>query len=102
MVIQSVINKPDQLIAITNRILQNLKNIQGAPSVQMHPVPPDFVIKHSKLSEIEDNNPDKKLLNYNNDGGIKPDHESEYYENNQDNDRGDIVNKKKSLKSKYL
>ena len=41
------VNKPEQLQAITARILQNLKNLQGAPSVQMHPVPPDWALKGS-------------------------------------------------------
>jgi hypothetical protein len=38
-------NRPECLQAITSRILQNLKNLQGAPSVQMHPVPPDWTMK---------------------------------------------------------
>lgn len=29
---------------ILTRVLQNLKAIQGAPSVQMQPIPPDWVI----------------------------------------------------------
>jgi hypothetical protein len=37
-------NKPEQLESITTRILQNLKYLQAAPSVQMHAVPPDWVV----------------------------------------------------------
>lgn len=37
-------NKREHLEGITARILQNLKNLAGAPSVQMHPVPPDWVV----------------------------------------------------------
>ena len=32
------LNRPELLHAITARCIQNLKNLQGAPSVQMHPV----------------------------------------------------------------
>ena len=37
-------NKPEALNAITARILQNLKALQGCPSVGMHPVPPDAIL----------------------------------------------------------
>lgn len=37
-------NTPETLQEILNRVLQNLKAIQGAPSVQMQPIPPDWII----------------------------------------------------------
>lgn len=46
-------NKPEQLQAITARILQNLKNLDGAPSVQMHPVPPDWAIQSTSIQQME-------------------------------------------------
>lgn len=33
---------------ITARVLQNLKYLEGAPSVQMHPIPPDWVISRAE------------------------------------------------------
>jgi predicted amidohydrolase YtcJ len=41
-------NKAEHLQAITARILQNLKSLQGAPSVQMNPVPPDWALSSEK------------------------------------------------------
>eukprot|EP01035_Chromulina_nebulosa_P017258 gene17258-22789_t len=78
-------NKPEQLVNITNRILQNLKNIQGAPSVQMHPIPPDFIIKNFEINE--DKVMDDKSEPINKDGGLKPEHPAEFYDNDKDNDR---------------
>jgi hypothetical protein len=53
-------NKPEHLYAITARILQNLKNLSGAPSVQMHPIPPDFITNHVSNDQLEDKNPDER------------------------------------------
>lgn len=65
-------NNPEQLQAITTRILQNLKGLTGAPSVQMHPTPPDFIVAEAQsLNEVEDKNPDKRLPSMTRDGAIK-------------------------------
>ena len=54
-------NKPEHLQAITTRILQNLKNLQGAPSVQMHPVPPDWALANPTTTEtLEDSDPNQR------------------------------------------
>ena len=63
-------NKREHLDNITNRVLQNLKHLQGAPSVQMHPIPPDWVIgKQMTAQEQEDANPDKRLDALTKEGG---------------------------------
>ncbi|CAE7542287.1 HDAC1, partial [Symbiodinium microadriaticum] len=41
-------NPQDKLQDITARVLQNLKYLEGAPSVQMHPIPPDWVINRAE------------------------------------------------------
>jgi len=80
-------NRPEILQNITNRILQNLKNLQGAPSVQMQPVPPDFILNNTTTPmEYEDANPDKKGQALTREGAIKPVHPSEHFEDDKDND----------------
>ena len=37
-------NRPEQLQAIAARVLQNLRCLEAAPAVQMHPAPPDWVV----------------------------------------------------------
>lgn len=81
-------NKREHLDNITARILQNLKNLQGAPSVQMHPVPPDWVIRNMQTpQEVEDSNPDKRTFGLTSDGAVKKENEAEFYENDKDNER---------------
>jgi len=80
-------NRPECLQAITSRILQNLKNLQSAPSVQMHPVPPDWTMRGvQKPQEAEDSQPDKQTPALTKEGATKKDHESEFYEHDKDND----------------
>ena len=65
-------NKPEHLQAITTRILQNLRNLQGAPSVQMHPVPPDWSLANSVTTEsLEDSKPNDRHASLNKQGGTK-------------------------------
>lgn len=65
-------NKPEHLQAITTRILQNLRNLQGAPSVQMHPVPPDWSLADPVTTEsLEDSKPDEHHESLNKQGGTK-------------------------------
>merc|ERR1719231_115259 len=81
-------NKKDTLDNITARILQNLKNLQGAPSVQMHPVPPDWVINSQTPQEIEDKNPDSRPEALTSDGALKKERDDEFYDGDKDNDKG--------------
>ena len=73
-------NRPEELHSITSRILQNLKNLQGAPSVQMHPAPPDFMVNRETIQEAEDSRPDERGAPLNKDGGTKKEHEAEMYD----------------------
>ncbi len=73
-------NSPEQIQAITSRILTNLRSLQGAPSVTMIPAPPDFVMKRATADEIEDKHPDKRPPALNSAGGEKKEHELEYYD----------------------
>lgn len=75
-------NRPEDLHAITTRIMQNLKNLQGAPSVQMHPVPPDFVLNRETSQEAEDCRPDERGIDRSlgKDGVLRKEHEAEFYE----------------------
>eukprot|EP00605_Chrysophyceae_sp_TOSAG23-4_P000355 GSChrysophyteH1.ASY1.ANO1.402.1 assembled CDS len=71
-------NKKEHLDAITQRVLQNLKNLQGAPSIQMHPVPPDWSFaKTITPQELEDKEPNKRHPSMTKDGGTKPAHPHE-------------------------
>ena len=73
-------NKADQLTAITQRILQNLGSLQGAPSVQMHPVPPDWTLSDANGPQaMEDAHPDVKGQALTREGSTKPEHGSELY-----------------------
>ena len=72
-------NKPEHLQAITTRILQNLKNLQGAPSVQMHPVPPDWALADPVTTEtLEDSNPDERHPSLNKEGGTKVENDVDF------------------------
>lgn len=83
-------NSRDTLEDITGRVLQNLKCLQGAPSIQMHPVPPDWVINRVTAQEEEDTQPDASTKDeraLGRHGGTKKEHEAEFYENSKDQDR---------------
>lgn len=80
-------NKPDQLHAITMKILQNLKSLQGAPSVQMQAVPPDWAVTMSAgPQEVEDTEPDKRTPALTRAGATRPDHALEFYGDEKDHD----------------
>jgi hypothetical protein len=84
-------NKREALEGITTRILQNLKNLQGAPSVQMQAVPPDWVVRNQmSVQEIEDKFPDKTPQALTKDGATKREAENEYFDGDKDNDRIDL------------
>lgn len=97
------LNKREHLDGITARVLQNLKNLQGAPSVQMQAVPPDWVVRNQyNPQEQEDLNPDKRLAAMSADGALKREDEREYYEGAADNDDKDSDNPHKGNRRQYL
>lgn len=76
-------NSYEYLEKTKNKILQNLNEIKGAPSVQFQEVPPDTPIYDSD-DEID---PDVRLNPSTLDAMVQ--HEAEYYEHDYDNDQGD-------------
>lgn len=71
------LNTPESLEAIKIDLLQQLQNLQGAPSVQMQQVPPLFEVHREQPEEDPDERPKAKTRN--GDGDRKP-HESELYD----------------------
>ena len=79
-------NKPENLHNIVCKVLANLKNLQGAPSVQMHPVPPDAMLHRvTTASEMQENQPDVRHPSYTADGqGVRRQHEAEFHTSGND------------------
>jgi histone deacetylase 1/2 len=82
-------NSREGLEEIKIQILQQLSQIQGAPSVQMQEVPPDWATGSAAAAAAaaEEGNPDQRPGNLNRLGGSKPEHEAEYYEGDKDQDK---------------
>lgn len=80
-------NKPERLEELTSRVLQNLKYLAAAPSVQMHVVPPDWLLDQAVAQELEDAEPDARLPAMNADGSSRVAHPAEAYEGDRDGDR---------------
>jgi len=87
-------NKTENLHNIVCRVLANLKNLQGAPSVQMHPVPPDTMISQAiSSSELQANQPDVRHPAYTSDGsGVKKEHEAEFHTSGNDSNAVHVFN----------
>jgi hypothetical protein len=81
------LNDRNHLELITNRVLENLKNVQGAPSVQMYTLPSQEIISETILAEEQ--NMDSHSRPITKDGAIARDHPAEFYENDRDNDARD-------------
>ena len=64
-----------------------LGQIQGAPSVQMQEVPPDWATGGEEEEDAASQNPDMRPGNRNRMGGEKRDHDAEFYEGEKDQDR---------------
>lgn len=74
-------NSKTYLSAIKVQVLENLRAIQHAPSVQMHEVPPDFYIPDIDEDEL---NPDERMDQHTQDRQIQRD--DEYYDGDNDID----------------
>lgn len=82
------LNKPEILQNITSRILQNLKNLQGVPSVQMHPIPPDFILNNTEVPSDGHADDDKRSdVGMTKEGATKVVSDLEFYDNEKDIDR---------------
>lgn len=75
------LNSKTYLSTIKMQVLENLRSIQHAPSVQMHEVPPDFYIPDIDEDEL---NPDDRMNQHTQDKHIQ--REDEFYEGDNDND----------------
>lgn len=82
-------NKREVLENITARILQNLKGLNSAPSVQSNPIPPDWVVNSDNVAQqAEDEHPDKRTEAYTKDGALRKEDEKEFYDGDKDQDDG--------------
>ncbi|KAB5534994.1 hypothetical protein DKX38_018080 [Salix brachista] len=78
------LNSKSYLSTIKIQVMENLRSIQHAPSVQMQEVPPDFYIPDF---DEDEQNPDERMYQHNQDKQIQRD--DEYYEGDNDNDHMD-------------
>ncbi|KAI9195008.1 hypothetical protein LWI28_010780 [Acer negundo] len=79
------LNSKSYLSTIKMQVLENLRSIQHAPSVQMQEVPPDFYIPDF---DEDEQNPDERIDQHTQDKQIQRD--DEYYEGDNDNDHMDV------------
>ncbi|KAG5566569.1 hypothetical protein RHGRI_002203 [Rhododendron griersonianum] len=75
------LNTKSYISTIKMQVLENLRCIQHAPSVQMQEVPPDFYIPDF---DEDEQNPDERVDQHTQDKQIQRD--DEYYEGDNDND----------------
>ncbi|PKI78746.1 hypothetical protein CRG98_000813, partial [Punica granatum] len=75
------LNSKSYVGTIKMQVLENLRNIQHAPSVQMQEVPPDFYIPDF---DEDKQNPDERVDQHTQDKHIQRD--DEYYDGDNDND----------------
>ncbi|KAK3041253.1 hypothetical protein RJ639_001536, partial [Escallonia herrerae] len=78
---QENLNSKSYLGMIKMQVLENLRCIQHAPSVQMHEVPPDFYIPDY---DEDEQNPDERIDQHIQDKQIQRD--DEYFEGDNDHD----------------
>ena len=70
----------DMLDGIRTELMQQLQDLQGAPSVAMHQVPPLFVSDRAEMMD-EDDDADERGQNSTKSGnGTKKQHEAELYD----------------------
>ncbi|CAI0398228.1 unnamed protein product [Linum tenue] len=74
-------NSKSYLSTIKVQVMENLRHIQHAPSVQMQEVPPDFYIPDF---DEDEQNPDERMDQHTQDKQIQRD--DEYYNGDNDND----------------
>lgn len=71
------LNTPVELDRLKTIVLRHLQALQGAPSVQMTEIPPDFVTREK---QEEDADPDQRPARVNTEGGHKKRHAAELYD----------------------
>lgn len=75
------LNSKSYITTIKMQVLENLRCIQHAPSVQMQEVPPDFYVPDF---DEDDENPDERMNQHTRDKLVQRD--DEYYDGDNDND----------------
>lgn len=88
------LNTESSLEKVRVGLLTQLQGLQGAPSVQMHEVPPAYTIHESKEGE-NDGGVDDDVRDKSNgptgDGGERKRHEAEFYDGDKDNKDVDMI-----------
>ena len=80
--------------AISSKVIQNLRCLQGVPSVQMYPPPPDFILNRTETrQEQEDRAPDKRSHDLTKEGAIQKEHPLEFFDSDRDHDRNNLSEK---------
>ena len=76
------LNDKAMLESVRVELLQQLQDLQGAPSVAMHEVPPLFDRQGDAKNDGDDDDPDKRESAATKSGdGTKKQHEAELYDN---------------------
>jgi len=78
-------NTKQQLENMKIRILENLRMLQFAPAVSMQEIPPGIA---PDLSDDDEPDPEVRISQHDRDNMVEPD--NEFYEDEYDNDHGDI------------
>lgn len=89
-------NSRQYLEKYTNQLLENLKALDPAPSVQFQEVPKDFISRDrakAAADEEADGNPDAKAFKG------RRSHPAEFYTDDQDNDAGQSLQESKMVKA---
>ena len=73
-------NTQQSLEQVRVDLLEQLQNLQGAPSVQMQQVPPDFELKKKKEGENDGGQDDDVRGGNMNKDVVKKQHEAEFYD----------------------
>jgi len=74
------LNSKDNLDAVRTELLQQLQDLQGAPSVAMHEVPPLFERTHRPRSAEEDDADERDMGKTKDGDGSRRVHGSELYD----------------------
>jgi len=76
-------NSREYLENVKMKLFEHLRNIEHAPSVQMHQIPPDMYL----VEDMEEDNPEVRFSQKEQDKYVQPD--NEFYADDKDQDRGD-------------
>ena len=81
-------NSRQYLEQLKSKVIDNLRNLQGAPGVQMQEVPPDIISEEHDKINLENESTDDREPQLSKDKYVQ--HESELYDDDKDQDQ-DII-----------